>query len=105
MCKTIFMDETDSVVDVYKRQAPDDIGRYFPVAYMQLHQNGRFTESDAPLVFLWDNFAVELLDDSFDAEVIESGDDHVDVRSVSYTHLYAAVGASIYGIWTVFSVF
>ena len=60
--------------------APDDIGRYFPVAYMQLHQNGRFTESDAPLVFLWDNFAVELLDDSFDAEVVESGADHVDVR-------------------------
>ena len=60
--------------------APDDIGKYFPVAYMQLHQNGRFTESDDPLVFLWDNFAVELLDDSFDAEVIESGNDHVDVR-------------------------
>ena len=60
--------------------SPSNVSRYFPVAYMQLHQNGRFTTSDKPLVIQWDNFELELLDDSFDAEIIVSGADYADVK-------------------------
>ncbi len=60
--------------------SPDDVTKYFPLAYLQLHQNGRHTSSDRPLTFLWDNFRLERMDRSMSAEVTGSGTDYVDVK-------------------------